>query len=125
MIKIYDRFTGDPIIQENAKIPTQGIYYSIVEDAYTAIILPFYKEDEDSCFVIKYRLVNVDTLEESTFTETYQTYGNNPRSHKFFSYLNKHFTVPYGEDEALIGFREKLALSWEILGGFAYPIVSR
>ena len=125
MLKILDRFTGESIVYENAKIPTPGLYYSIIEDAYTAVIVPFYKKEEDSCFVVKYKLVDVNTLEESEFTETYFPYGSDPRGDKFFSYLNKHFTVPYGEDEALIGLREKLELNWDILGGFAYPIVSR
>ena len=125
MFKILDRFTGEPIVPENTKIPTPGRYYSVIIDAYTAVIFPFYKKEEDSCFVVKYRLVDVNTLEESEFTETYFPYGSDPRGDKFFSYLNKHFTVPYGEDEALIGLREKLELNWDILGGFAYPVVSR
>lgn len=125
MLKILDYFTGESIIHENAKIPTPGLYYSIIEDAYTAVIVPFYKKEEDTCFVVKYKLVDVNTLEESEFTETYFPYGNDPRGDRFFSYLHKHFTVPYGEDEALIGLREKLELNWDILGGFAYPIVSR
>jgi hypothetical protein len=125
MIIVLDRFTGDPIVQESPKLPTPGIYYSVIEDAYTAVINPFYKEEEDSCFVVKYKLVNVNTLEDYEFTETYYPYGSDPRGNKFFSYISKHCTVPYGEDEAVIGLREKLELNWDVLGGFAYPIVSR
>ena len=84
MIKIYDRFTGDPIIQENIHHPTPGVYYSIIEDAYTAIIVPFYKKEEDTCFVVKYKLIDVNTLEESKFTETYFPYGSDPRGDGFF-----------------------------------------
>lgn len=125
MIIVLDRFTGDPIVQESPKLPKPGVYYSIIEDAYTAVINPFYKKEEDSCFVVKYKLVSVNTLEEFEFTETYYPYGSDPRGNQFFSYISKHFTVPYGEDEALIGLREKLELNWDVLGGFAYPIVSR
>ena len=125
MIKVLDRFTGKPIVPENQRIPTPGIYYSIVEDAYTQVIVPFYKKEEDSCFVVKYSLVNVKTHEVFEFTETYYPYGSDPRGNKFFSYISKHFTVPYGEDEALIGLSEKLEINWDVLGGFAYPIVSR
>ena len=125
MLKILDRYTGEAIVHENANIPTPGLYYSIIEDAYTAVIVPFYKKEEDTCFVVKYKLVDVNTLEESEFTETYFLYGSNSRGDKFFSYLNKHFTVPYEEDEALIGLREKLELKWDVIGGFAYPVVSR
>lgn len=125
MLKILDRYTGKTIVNENVTPPTPGIYYSIIEDAYTAVINPFYKKEEDTCFVVKYKLVDINTLEESVFIETYFPYGSDPRGDKFFSYLNKHFTVPYGEDEALIGLREKLEINWDILGGFAYPIVSR
>ena len=125
MIKVYDRFTGNQIIPENIKHPQPGIYYSIIEDAYTAIILPFYKAEEDSCFVVRYKLISVDTLEESEFIETFYTYNSNPRGDQFFSYLHTHFPVPYGEDEAIIGLREKLQISWDILGGYAYPVVAR
>ena len=125
MIKVYDRFTGDPIIAETTPYPTPGLYYSIIEDAYTAIISPFYKATEDSCFVVKYKLINAETLEKSEFVETYYTYKSDPRGDKFFSYLHKHFPVPYGEDEAIIGLREKLEISWDILGGYAYPVIAR
>ena len=69
--------------------------------------------------------MSVNSLEESEFIETYYPYRSSPRSDQFFSYLHKHFTVPYDEDEAIIGLREKLEINWDILGGHAYPVVSR
>lgn len=125
MIKIYDKFTGDPIITSGDNIPKPGLYYSIIIDAYIAPIVPFYKKEEDSCFVVKYKLVDVNTLKESEFTETYFPYDSDPRGDEFFSYLRKHFSVPYDEDEAIIGLREKLKISWDVLGGYAYPVVAR
>ena len=125
MIEIFDYFTGEPLIKRGIDTPSPGLYYSIITDAYMAIISPFYKKEEDSCFVVKYKLVDVNTLEESEFTETYFPDGSDPRGDMFFSYLNKHFTVPYGEDEALIGLREKLEINWDVLGGYAYPVVAR
>ena len=124
MIETFDYFTGEPVIKKDIDFPLPGLYYSIITDAYMAIISPFYK-NEDTCLVIKYNLVNVETLEECTFTETYYPYGGDPRGDKFFSYLHKHFTVPYGEDEAIIGLREKLKISWDVLGGYAYPVIAR
>ena len=123
MIKVYDRFTGESLIKRDTDIPNPGVYYSIITDACMAIISPFYKK-EDTCFVVKYKLVSVSSLEESEFIETYYPYRSSPRSHQFFSYLHKHFSVPYGEDEAIIGLREKLEINWDVLGGYAYPVVS-
>lgn len=124
MIIVLDRFTDNPIVQANHKLPLPGLYYSIIEDAYMAIITPFYK-DEDTCFVVKYKLVHAETLEESTLTETYYPYRNGQRSSNFFNYLAKHFSARYNEDEAIIGLREKVEINWDVLGGFAYPIISR
>lgn len=124
MIETFDYFTGEPVIKKDIDFPLPGLYYSIITDAYMAIISPFYKK-EDTCFVVKYKLISVSSLEESEFIETYYPYRSSPRSDQFFSYLHKHFTVPYEEDEALIGLREKLELNWDVLGGYAYPIVAR
>ena len=123
-MKVFDYFTGESIVPEDIKYPEPGLYYSIVTDARMAVISPFYKK-EDTCFVVDYKLIDVKTLEVCTFTETYCPYGHDPRGDKFFSYLDKHFTVPYGEDEAIIGLREKVEISWDILGGYAYPVVAR
>lgn len=124
MLQIFDYFTGEPIVQQCVNLPLPGLYYSIITDAYMAIINPFY-ENEDTCFVVEYKLVNVSTLEECAFKETYYPYRSSPRSDQFFSYLHKHFPVPYGEDEAIIGLREKLEINWDVLGGYAYPAVAR
>ena len=124
MIKLYDIFTGKAIVQEGTKLPSPGLYYSIIEDAYMAIITPFYK-DEDTCFVVKYKLVHTETLEESTLTETYYPYRHGQRSSHFFNYLARYFRVRYNEDEAIIGLREKVEINWDVLGGIAYPIISR
>ena len=123
MIIVSDYFTGEPLINSGSTIPVPSLYYSIITDVKTAVISPFYK-DEDTCLVIEYKLVSADTLEECMFAETYYSYRSNPRGDKFFSYLRKHFTVPYGEDEALIGLREKLEINWAVLGGYAYPVVA-
>ena len=124
MTIVLDYFTGDPIVQESRNLPTPGLYYSIIENAYMAIISPFYK-NEDTCFVVKYKLVSIGSLEECEFIETYYPYRSTPRSDQFFSYLREHFPIPYGEDEAIIGLREKLEINWEALGGYAYPVVAR
>ncbi|MBQ1196940.1 MAG: hypothetical protein IIX44_11915 [Clostridia bacterium] len=124
MIQVFDRFTSNPIVQLCYSLPAPGLYHSVVTDAYTAIIHPFYG-NEDTCLVVEYKLVNVSTLEEYIFKETYYPYRSNPRSVKFFSYLCKHFSVHYDEDEAIIGLREKVEINWDVLGGYAYPVVAR
>lgn len=124
MIKVFGRFTGEPIVHNFDDLPSPGLYYSVITDAYTEIITPFCT-NEDTCFVVKYKLVNASSLEESKFIETYYPYRSSPRSDQFFSYLHKHFSVPYGEDEAIIGLREKLKINWDVLGGYAYPVVAR
>ena len=124
MIKLLNVNTGAPLITNDEILPLPGVYYSIVVDAHTAVIPPLYN-DEDACFVIEYKLVSVDTLEECTFAETYYPYRSNPRSSKFFSYLRKHFCVPYGEDEAIIGLLEMVEINWDVVGGYAYPVVAR
>ena len=124
MIQLFNLNTGEPLITNDELLPLPGLYYSIVTEAYTAVISPLHN-DEDTCFVVERRLVSVDTLEECMLTETFYPYRSNPRSDKFFSYLHKHFPIPYGEDEAIIGLREKLEINWDILGGHAYPVVAR
>ena len=124
MIQLFNLHTGEPLITNDEFLPLPGLYYSIITDAYTAVISPLYN-DEDTCFVVEHKLVSVDTLEERIFTETFYPYRNNPRSNKFFSYIHKHFSVPYGEDEAIIGLREKVEINWDVLGGCAYPVVAR
>ena len=124
MINVFDAYTGEPLVASTHPLPTPGMYYSVVTDARMAVIEPFYQK-EDTCFVVEHKLVSVDTLEKYMFTETFYPYHNNPRSDKFFSYLHKHFSVPYGEDEAIIGLREKVEINWDVLGGHAYPVVAR
>ena len=124
MLQLFNLNTGEPLITNDALLPLPGTYYSIVTDAYTAVVPSLY-DNEDTCFVVEHKLVSVDTLEECMFTETFYPYRNNPRSDKFFSYIHKHFIVPYGEDEAMIGLREKVEINWDVLGGCAYPVVAR
>lgn len=121
MLKIIREYDKKALASECKSHPNPGEYLSIVEDAYIIEIEPFY-EDNDTCFVIVYRLVDLKTLEVFHFSETYSLYNRNPRSEYFFEYLQKN--LPQHElEEELIGMREQLKISWEILGGYAYPIV--
>lgn len=121
MLKIFDSYLGDPIIDDYVHFPDPGEYYSIITDAFGVGITPSFKKD-DGCFIVKYKLLNVKDFSESTFVETYYPDSDCPRSKEFFSYLSKHF--PYvGEDDAYIGTREKLEIRWDIVGGVAYPVV--
>lgn len=124
MINILDAYTGAPLVASTQHLPTPGMYYSVITGARMAVIAPFHTKEEDTCFVVNYRLVNVESFEEITFTETYFPYLSNPRSDRFFSYLHTCFPIPYGEDEAIIGTQEKVQINWDILGGFAYPVIS-
>ena len=122
MVIVHDSYRCTPIISTEGKLPSPGVYYSKVIDSYTTIINPFYK-DEDTCFIIKYKLVNVKTLEESIFVESYYPYRVTHRTKKFFDYLNKHF--PYvNEDEAYVGTLEKLKIDFDVIGGIVYPVVT-
>lgn len=125
MINVFDAYTGNPLVASTHPLPTPSMYYSVITDARMAVIVPFYAKDYDTCFVVKYRLINVESFEEITFTETYFPYLSNPRSDQFFSYLHKCFPVQYGEGEAIIGTQEKVQINWDVLGGFAYPVISQ
>ena len=123
MIPVCCEYTGDRLIPQDVNYPLPGTYWSIITDARTTVISPFYK-DHDLCYVVEYRLVNVETLETCYFVETYYPYGSNPRSDKFFSYIKKH--LPFHEqDEEIIGTREKVEINWDVLGGYAYPVISK
>ena len=121
MLQIYDSYSGTPILDGDVQFPDPGVYYSIITDAYGTGITPSFKKN-DGCFIVKYRLLNSKDFSVSTFTETYYPDSDCPRSKEFFSYLSKRFPC-VGEDDAYIGTREKLEISWDIVGGVAYPVV--
>ena len=122
MIKIIREYDKKALASQCKVHPEPGEYLSMVENAYVTLIEPFY-EDNGFCFVIAYRLVNIETLECSHFTETYGMHKGNPRSEYFFKYLEKNLPS-YEQYEDLIGMREQLKITWEVVGGYAYPIVT-
>lgn len=123
MLKIYDSYSGTPILDGDVQFPDPGVYFSIMTDAYGTGITPSFKKD-DGCFIVNYRLLSEKDFTESTFVETYYPDSDCPRSKEFFSYLSTHF--PYvGESDAYIGTREKLTIGLDILGGVAYPVVTK
>lgn len=123
MLKIFDEYSGDPVVENCTQFPDPGVYFSIITDAYGIGVTPSFKKD-DGCFIVKYKLFSEKTFEESTFIETYYPDISNPRGDEFFSYLSTHF--PYvGESDAYIGTREKLTIGLDILGGVAYPVICK
>ena len=120
---VFDSHTGELLVGENEKYLVPGEYYSIIEDIYMTGIYPSFEKD-DGCYIVKYKLVSAETLEESMFIETYYPNQSTPRSDLFFDYLYEHFPC-VGEDDAYIGTREKLWISLDIVGGHAYPVVSK
>lgn len=121
MIKIVEEDGKNALVSECTVHPDPGEYLSVVEEAYMTVIEPFYGNN-DTCFVIKYQLVNLKTFEVIHFSETYSMYKDNPRSEELFEYLQKNLPL-HEQFEDLIGMREQLKITWEVLGGYAYPIV--
>ena len=122
MKKLIRTFPETPVMKEATSLPTPGTYYAVVLDASTQVIDPLYK-GQDTCFVVKWRLVNVDSLQSYELTETYNPYIGNPRTESLQVFL-KSRGLETASDEELNGLRTTVEVVNEYLGGFAFPIVS-
>ena len=122
MKKLICSFPETPVVEGTHVLPTPGTYYAIIIDAETQVIEPLYK-GQDTCFVLKWRLVNIDSLQQYELTETYTPYAGNPRTESLQIFL-KSRGLDTASDEELIGLRTTIEVVNEYLGGFAYPIVS-
>ena len=114
--------TLEPVVNPMAKnLPTPGKYYSEIVDVTTEIVESL-EGTEDFCLVIQYRLLGVDSGTEYAFKETYNTLKTNSRINSLHEYL-----VKYGYDTTcdhlLVGIREVIDITYEYLGGFAYPMI--
>ena len=112
----------DPIVDPMAKnIPTPGRYYSKIVDVTTEIV-EFLEGTEDFCLVLQYRLFEVDSGTEHDFVETYNTLKSNARINSLQEYLMEHgYDITC--DHLLIGIREIVEITYDYLGGFAYPMI--
>ena len=69
-------------------------------------------------------LISCESYCVYTFTETYSLDLQNPRFVKLKAYLQKLFSKDELDvEENLTPTFEKIKLSWEFLGGYAYPII--
>lgn len=114
--------TLDPVVNPMIKnLPTPGRYISEIVDVVTAIVESL-EGTEDFCYVVEYHLTRVDDGVDYSFTETYNVLKSNPRFFQFNEYLKDH-GYDTTCDYLLIGIREQVELTYEYLGGFAYPMI--
>ena len=118
---ITDSVDHTPIVAFSDIVPSAGTYLSSMTSVSLRQVneLP---EQISFCLVIEHELVHVETLEKYSFTETFCRFIDNHRSEKFFTYLKNNFPSLEQYDE-LDGTREKLEITWDIVGGFVYPVV--
>lgn len=114
--------TLEPVVSPMAKnLPIIGEYYSEITDVVTEVVGGL-NDAEDFCLVIGYHLRHIYTDCEFDFKETFTLLKSNPRINTFDMYLKEH-GLDTTMDADLIGVREKIKITYEYLGGFAYPII--
>lgn len=114
--------TLKPVVSPTVKnLPIIGEYYSKITDVVTEVVGDL-NDAEDFCLVIKYRLRHIYSDREFDFKETFALLKSNPRINAFDTYLKEH-GLDTTMDVDLIGVREKFKITYEYLGGFAYPII--
>lgn len=111
-----------PIITESDRLPVPGSYYALITDVTTHLIEPFYEEQE-TCLVVTYKLVNTTTLDVFEFEESYYPYKGNPRTEDFLAFLKAH-GYDFTSDEDIVGLRATLDVVYEVLGGCVHPMIS-
>ena len=118
---ITDPFDHTPVVSFSNAIPPVGSYLSKMATASLCQVneLP---EQISLCIIVEHELVNEETLEKYSFTETFCRFIENHRSKEFFSYLRNNFPKLEQYDE-LEGTRERLNIMWDVVGGFVYPVV--
>ena len=121
MLRILDNFSYSPIIEKADVLPAPGIYDFLITDSATRVVEPFLN-DEEFCKVVTYKLVNKDTLDTYIFEESYYPF-NNPRTEDFMAFLESHDHI-FSEDDGIIGLRGTVEIFYDVLGGFAHPVIS-
>ena len=114
--------TLEPVVSPMAKnLPIIGEYYSEITDVVTETVGDL-NDAEDFCLVIEYHMRHIYSDREFDFKETYTLLKTNPRINEFDMYLKEH-GLDTTMDSELIGIREKIKITYEYLGGFAYPLI--
>ena len=111
-----------PIVTETDRLPVPGSYYALITDTVTHLIDPFYEEQE-TCLVVEYRLVNTETLDVFEFEESYYPYNDNPRTEDFLAFLKTH-GCDFTSDDEIIGIKATVNVVYEVLGGCVHPMIS-
>lgn len=116
--------TLKPVVNPMAKnLPTPGRYISEITDVETVIVKSL-NGTEDFCYVISYNLINIEDGSKHSFKETYNTLKSNPRIHRLNEYLMEH-GYDTTCDHLLVGIRELVSITYEYIGGFAYPMICK
>ena len=114
--------TLKPVVNPMANnLPTPGRYISEITDVETVIVKSL-NGTEDFCYVIYYNLICIDDGSKFSFKETYNTLKSNPRINSLNEYLMEH-GYDTTCDYLLVGIRELVSITYEYLGGFAYPMI--
>lgn len=121
MIRILDPFSYAPIIEKADKLPVPGNYDFIIIDSATREVEPFL-HSEDFCKVVTYKLLNKDTFDTYVFEESYYPFKN-PRTEDFSAFLES-YDYTFSEDDGIIGLRGHAEIFYDVLGGFAHPMLS-
>ena len=112
----------EPVVSPMEKnLPIIGEYYSEITDVVTEVVGDL-NDAEDFCLVVEYHLRHIYSDREFDFKETFTLLKSNPRINAFATYLREH-GLDTTMDADLIGVREKIKITYEYLGGFAYPII--
>ena len=123
MLLLYSTDLSPIVNPVGCDLPVIGRYISKIVDAFVAVVFSF-DGTKDLCLVIDYYLTSEDGGEEYDFRETYCLQKGNHRIENFDIYLMEHgFDVSMEED--LIGICEEIEITYEFLGGFAYPLVCK
>ena len=119
---VINRNGYSPIVKAHDNLPTPGTYYALITDFTMHLIEPFYEEQE-TCLVVAYRLVNTETLEVFDFEESYYPYKDSPRAEDFVAFL-KSYGHDFTSDDDVVGLRATLEVVYEVLGGCVHPMLS-
>ena len=119
---LMDYYEPTAVVEEVHPLPVPGKYMARINNAEMRVIEPYYK-DQDTCIIVEFQLINVDTFESFTLIETYYPFKGNPRTDDFFEFVRRNIPDFENYDE-LIGIRANVEVMYEFLGGFIHPIIS-